>query len=342
MTVHGAKGLEAQHCHPRRHHDAAGPGHASQRSAAACQRRDAARRGPARGDDVGAMARRAREHGASGGARRISPAALCGDDARRRAADRLRLRKASSRIPDGCWYQLVEDALTPRLRERAGGRRRRRGAAFPQSRSSRTRRTRKPVLAAGASKRRCRRWLDRRCGSRARVAARTHHAFERHGRRGRRCADGQRWRNALLRGSLVHRLLQSLPDIRHRRGGGRRRDDYLARAGGRLAAEERVKLAEQVMLVLDDTRFAPAVRARQPRRSADRRPTGGPRRPNVLVSGQIDRLAVTQDAVLIADFKTNRARRDESPRCRPAYVRSSRFTAPCSRKYTRTGQSAPR
>jgi ATP-dependent helicase/nuclease subunit A len=45
----------------------------------------------------------------------------------------------------------------------------------------------------------------------------------------------------------------------------------------------------------------------------------------VRVSGQIDRLAVTQDAVQIADFKTNRPaprRIDEVP---PAYVRQLAF-----------------
>ena len=47
------------------------------------------------------------------------------------------------------------------------------------------------------------------------------------------------------------------------------------------------------------------------------RRTGGP---DILVSGQIDRLVVSPDAVLIADYKTNQAvpaTADEAP---PAYV----------------------
>jgi ATP-dependent helicase/nuclease subunit A len=109
---------------------------------------------------------------------------------------------------------------------------------------------------------------------------------------------------ALLRGTLVHRLMQSLPDIPADR---RRRtaDDYLARRGADLAAEERARLAEQVMLILEDPRFyecyGPASRAEVP--IVGRLDFGGK---TVRVSGQIDRLAVTQTTVLIADFKTNR------------------------------------
>jgi ATP-dependent helicase/nuclease subunit A len=109
---------------------------------------------------------------------------------------------------------------------------------------------------------------------------------------------------ALLRGTLVHRLMQSLPDIPAER---RRKtaDDYLERRGSDLPAEDRAHLAEQVMLVLEDPRFCecygPASRAEVP--IVGRLNLGGK---TVRVSGQIDRLAVTQSSVLIADFKTNR------------------------------------
>jgi ATP-dependent helicase/nuclease subunit A len=82
-------------------------------------------------------------------------------------------------------------------------------------------------------------------------------------------------------------------------------EDYLARAGKELNQEQRTKIAEQVMLVLEDARFyelfAPGSRAEVP--IVGRLILGGE---EVRVSGQIDRLAVTQSAVLIGDFKTNR------------------------------------
>jgi ATP-dependent helicase/nuclease subunit A len=81
--------------------------------------------------------------------------------------------------------------------------------------------------------------------------------------------------------------------------------DYLGRAGAKLQAEERVKIAEQVMLLLEDSRFTelygPGSRAEVP--IVGRLMLGGQ---PVRVSGQVDRLAVTQGSVLIGDFKTNR------------------------------------
>jgi ATP-dependent helicase/nuclease subunit A len=108
---------------------------------------------------------------------------------------------------------------------------------------------------------------------------------------------------ARLRGVLAHRLLQSLPDIPPERR-AKSAADYLARAGAKLAAEDRRIISEQVMRVLEDRRFyalyGPGSRAEIP--IVGRVEIGGE---SVRVSGQIDRLAVTHDAVLIADFKTS-------------------------------------
>ena len=119
---------------------------------------------------------------------------------------------------------------------------------------------------------------------------------------------------ALLRGSLVHRLLQSLPDIPAARR-AKAANDYLARTGADFSAEERKRLAEQVMLLLDDPLFSelfgPGSRAEVPIVGwAEIR--GEKRR----VSGQVDRLAVTQASVLIGDFKTNRPPPRQSRTCR--------------------------
>ena len=140
---------------------------------------------------------------------------------------------------------------------------------------------------------------------------------ERHG------AGGEARRLAIMRGTLIHRLMQALPDIApaQRTEAARR---YLARAGADLEATEQDTLIATALQIFDDSRFAalfsPGSRAEVP--IVGRLARAG-RKP-LLVSGQIDRLAVTADAVLIADYKSNRpAPRTlaEAAQAHPAYVR---------------------
>jgi ATP-dependent helicase/nuclease subunit A len=111
---------------------------------------------------------------------------------------------------------------------------------------------------------------------------------------------------ALLRGTLVHRLLQSLPDV----ASERRRDAalrYLARNAGDWTDGDREALAERMLALIGDSRFAPVF---APGSRAEVSIAGRlerPGRPPALVSGQIDRLAVTTGEVLIVDYKTNHA-----------------------------------
>ncbi len=93
----------------------------------------------------------------------------------------------------------------------------------------------------------------------------------------RRRAAGQGARHALERGRLVHRLLQSLPEILPM-GRPAAAGRYIERAGGAFAADERDHLVAAVLGILNDARFAAVVRAGQPRRSADRR-AARPHRP---------------------------------------------------------------
>jgi ATP-dependent helicase/nuclease subunit A len=125
---------------------------------------------------------------------------------------------------------------------------------------------------------------------------------------------------ALQRGMLVHRLLQSLPDVAM----DRRRDaalKYLARNADRWTEVEREALAEGVLALLADTRFvavfAPGSRAEVS--IAGRLDQAG--RPPALVSGQIDRLVVTPNEVLIVDYKTNHTAPRDVAEAPPAYVR---------------------
>jgi ATP-dependent helicase/nuclease subunit A len=132
--------------------------------------------------------------------------------------------------------------------------------------------------------------------------------------------SAQQRARALQRGTLVHRLLQSLPDIPSER----RRVaalNYLARNAGEWADGESDALAGQILALIGDIRFA-AVFA--PGSRAEVSLVGRldrPERPSVLVSGQIDRLAVTPAEVLIVDYKTNHAPPATVAEAPAAYIR---------------------
>jgi ATP-dependent helicase/nuclease subunit A len=106
-------------------------------------------------------------------------------------------------------------------------------------------------------------------------------------------ADAQ----ALARGHIVHRLLQALPALPPER-----RAEAAQRTLARTKFEDRDAIVCEVLKLLDDPRlaalFAPGSRAEVP--IVGTLPDG--RR----VSGQLDRLAVTANEVLIADYKSNR------------------------------------
>lgn len=120
---------------------------------------------------------------------------------------------------------------------------------------------------------------------------------------------GQRFRFGLH----LHKLLQLLPELPpERRADGIRR--YLAAAA--VAPDEGQRLERQALAVLGHpdlaSAFAPGSRAEQAICGA----VGG-----VAVAGQIDRLAVTPERVLLVDYKTNR-RPPRSPADTPvAYLR---------------------
>jgi ATP-dependent helicase/nuclease subunit A len=110
---------------------------------------------------------------------------------------------------------------------------------------------------------------------------------------------------ALERGRLLHRLIQSLPDLPPESRAAAAAD-FLARNRDRLSLDECETIATQALAILDDTQFAPLFapgsRAEVPLVGILPRTGLAP----YSVSGQIDRLAVTEREVLIADYKTNR------------------------------------
>lgn len=106
------------------------------------------------------------------------------------------------------------------------------------------------------------------------------------------------------RGIIIHGLLEVLPDLapeaRHAAAG-----QYLARPAHGLDEAARAQILDEVMAVIEDPEFgaifAPGSRAEVPIAGL----IDGPDGPQAI-SGQIDRLAITGDSVLIVDYKSNR------------------------------------
>jgi ATP-dependent helicase/nuclease subunit A len=125
---------------------------------------------------------------------------------------------------------------------------------------------------------------------------------------------------ARQRGTLVHRLLQSLPEVTtdRRRDAARR---YLTRNAADWSEGECEALVENILTLIADARFAsvfgPGSRAEMSIVGRLERP----RQESALVSGQIDRLVVTPSSVLIIDYKTNHAPPDLAAEAPSAYVR---------------------
>jgi ATP-dependent helicase/nuclease subunit A len=236
-----------------------------------------------------------------------------------RAADRLIIAGADGirARPKGCWYDLIRGALDPFLvEENDNGEkvlRYRKDAAEPLLP------LRAGVAAAAADAdvtHALPSWLRQPAPMQAlRPAPLSPSAAfdEAIGRLAQPEATAAERQSALARGRAVHRLLQSLPDIsaEHRSDAAER---YLAKAGTDFSAEQRGDILRKALAVLDDKNFAalfaPGSRAEVPIVGRLARAGADP----ILVSGQVDRLAVAGDVVLIADYKSDRsvpARLDE-------------------------------
>jgi len=244
-----------------------------------------------------------------------------------RAADRLIVAGCEGERgrPGGCWYDLVLDGL----RDREGFHTVGEGdAQIWRYRKVADATSLRPAEPAAQGELALRApfpaWL-RRAAPREpeRFAAITPSESEGAAPAERRGAGGETRRLAIARGTLIHRLMQSLPDIAPERRAEAARH-YLTRAGADFAPAEHEAFVATTLQLLDDPRFsvlfAPGSRAEVPIVGRLMRPDKSP----LLVSGQIDRLAVTASEVLIGDYKTNRpAPRtlEEAARAHPAYVR---------------------
>jgi ATP-dependent helicase/nuclease subunit A len=112
--------------------------------------------------------------------------------------------------------------------------------------------------------------------------------------------DGFRYK----RGRIIHRLLELLPAAPLPRRDAACRQ-FLSRAVHGLTAEAQDEIAREVSRVLDHPEFAPLFgpdsRAEVPL-VGEVQGRGGP----FIMSGQIDRLVVAPERILVLDYKTNR------------------------------------
>lgn len=119
------------------------------------------------------------------------------------------------------------------------------------------------------------------------------------------------------RGRLIHRLLQFLPDLSLDRRQAAARD-FLARPVHGLAGDQQQQILGEVFAVLSDLRFAALF---GPSSRAEVSLAGVVGEGLQVVSGQVDRLAVTVDEVLVVDYKTNRTAPTSDAEVPKAYVR---------------------
>lgn len=121
------------------------------------------------------------------------------------------------------------------------------------------------------------------------------------------------------RGTLIHRLLQALPDVApaDRPGVARR---WLARPAHDLSDDAQTEIAAETLAVMNDPVFAavfgPGSRAEVPVVGV----IDGPDGPET-VTARIDRILVTEDTVLVVDFKTNRPPPASESAVDAAYIR---------------------
>jgi ATP-dependent helicase/nuclease subunit A len=127
-------------------------------------------------------------------------------------------------------------------------------------------------------------------------------------------ADGGDPQRRFRRGTLIHRLLQSLPDLPPNQRPAAAAA-FLARPVWALSTAQQHALTRETLAVMDEPAFRPLF---GPGSLAEVPITGiiG----GHVVSGQVDRLIVTDDSILVVDYKTNRPPPHEVEDVAPAYL----------------------
>ena len=224
-----------------------------------------------------------------------------------RAADRLIVCGADGerRRPDGCWYDLIHKSLEPFLTEEADGgekvlRYRKGPGAFSSGPAS------PPVDEANTETVALPAWLREPApftAPRPAPLSPSSAFYEKSDRRNGAVSRAERLK-ALKRGRIVHRLLQSLPDIPSDRRKDRA-ERYVNRAAADFSTADRAEIASQVIGIIGDAKLAEAftVGSRAEVAIVGRIPDedGG----WLEVNGRVDRLSITDRSVLVADYKTD-------------------------------------
>ena len=324
MTVHGAKGLEANTVILA---DTTTPPGGPRDPRLLTLDNGALVWATARANDVDAMsdARAPAQQEARDEYRRLLYVAMT------RAAERLVIcgTQGTNKIPDGCWYQLVENALHDNCVSEAGRRRRRQSAALSQGQSNRRQRFRRtscrrrssPLLYHRGSR------TNATSGTSAPRTITPSSVMDDDAARPFTAAANAQ---ALLRGTLVHRLMQSLPDIPAARR---------AKAAEEYSRQSRQRIRPRTTPRRSPNRCCSCSTMRSsPRCSC---PAAGPKCRSLGVGRNRRRNSARVrpgrppggDANLCADCaisKPTGRRRAESRRCHNLTSASSRSTAPCS------------
>ncbi len=114
-------------------------------------------------------------------------------------------------------------------------------------------------------------------------------------------ADPAGQKKRFQRGNIIHKLLQLLPDIEEGKR-EKRAAHWLSGPQHDLSKEDQKEILKEVIAVLNHPDFAPVFTPG----SLAEVPVTGLLDDKTLISGQIDRLVVTEDQVFIIDYKTNR------------------------------------
>jgi ATP-dependent helicase/nuclease subunit A len=217
-----------------------------------------------------------------------------------RAIDRLIVCGVDGLIkrPQGCWYDLARDALEGHCATEPADDGE--GTVLRYRKIAATAATIPPPKSEALAFELLPTWLNQPVADVATDAPIKPSGFVEDYRAGDWLGSRETRRRAILRGNILHRLMQSLPDVPpERRADAARR--HIARQHTDFSATEQDSIAAQALTILADPQFAPLFAAG----SRAEVPIVG-RIDGRPVNGVVDRLVVGSDEVLIADYKTNR------------------------------------